>query len=521
MKRWLGSLAFVLVVGSAMAQAPFTVVRPIDGAHVRETIHVLIPKGSIPENGYIGVFIDGKFIEAVRPPLVGKYFQYDLDTKARGIADSDPGKPYKLEVVLFTEYNGQPRIVDRSSVDVYVTNKSSIRIPDEGIALRYHWVSGAEHVYRVTMTSVTEAISEDQNSLGGRASQTDENVPLNIRMLYAVDRTFGDGDGLIRMIALPNKGKSYIIAPLGSDKVESVHDRLELAPLYMRLSPTGHQVWGAIPSLSPGTVIGGPTTPENIYTDFPLPSLPVKPVRPGDAWRSRFQAGQLDLANATNVNSVVKTYPARGEFVSVEWEMGHPCAVIKNTIESGVTSEEAAKLGGAAALQSSKVKVDETVWFAIDTRQMLKVLRNIEVEAKGANELFGFGSSTSTGAQGGGFQGSTPGGVPGAGRGFPGGGLPGLGGGPGRAGGGKGDGGGDAGGDGINFPTSLKVQGGFGGPPPSGQSGFPGGRGGFPGGPGGFPGGFGGAFGGRGGVPASTGNSIVRLKITQTFILEK
>jgi len=512
MKRWIGSLALALVAGAAIAQAPFTIVRPLDGAHVRETIKILIPKGSIPENGYIGVFIDGKFIEAVRPPEKGKYFEYDLDTKARGIEDSPDGKPYKLEIVLFTEYNDQPRIVDRSSVDVYVANKSSIKIPNAGLSLRYKWVAGSEHIYDVSQKVIREAITEDQEKLGGRASELENVVPLSTRLMYAVDRVFpdaagrigADSDGLVRIQLVPDKGKDYVIVPIGGAEPTKHYD-VELAPIYMRLSTTGHQVWGTVPELAGSELVPGRGVNESLFADLPLPSLPVRNVRPGDSWKSRFQEGVDNfLADIQTRNSLVETYPAAGEFVGVEWEMGHPCAVIKNTIGASETSTEAKSLQDKTqGIRPRKIKEEETLWFSLDTHLLLKLEKNIEIETEGTSAAYGF---TSGGGQGAGQGGPGGPGFPGGGPGVGGGGPmrpPGAPGGPG-VGGGKGE-------DIFHAPMALNQRGRL---PGQGYGGPAGGPGGFPGGPGGR-----GGMGAPGVTPST--NAIVRLIVTETRVLEQ
>src|SRR5687768_1320852 len=118
MKRSLACIALTVLTVLAWAQAPFTIVRPADGAKVRETIRVQIPKGSIPEGSYVGIFVGGKFVEATILDLNGKYYEYLLDTKKRGIGDG----PVKLEVVLYSDFGDKPRVVDRSSVNVTVSN---------------------------------------------------------------------------------------------------------------------------------------------------------------------------------------------------------------------------------------------------------------------------------------------------------------------------------------------------------------------------------------------------------------
>src|SRR5690242_9699237 len=61
MKRWFGLFIVACAASAAVAQAPFTIVRPADGSKVREKVHILIPKSSIPPGGYIGLFLNHKF----------------------------------------------------------------------------------------------------------------------------------------------------------------------------------------------------------------------------------------------------------------------------------------------------------------------------------------------------------------------------------------------------------------------------------------------------------------------------
>src|SRR5436305_15330088 len=100
MKRWIGVIFIACAAGAAVAQAPLPIVRPADGSKVREKVHILIPKNSIPQGGYIGLFLNGKFLEATVPPLSGKYYDYVLDTKGKAIPDG----PATLEAVLYVDY---------------------------------------------------------------------------------------------------------------------------------------------------------------------------------------------------------------------------------------------------------------------------------------------------------------------------------------------------------------------------------------------------------------------------------
>src|SRR5689334_7530307 len=127
MTRLFAAAIGISIVGSVMAQSSFTIVRPADGSRVREKVRVLLPKNSIDEGTYVGVFLGGKFVEAVVPPIDTtnpNYRVYVLDTKGRKIPDGE----LKLELVKY-EGSDTPRIADRSSVTVTVGNQMNIKIP--------------------------------------------------------------------------------------------------------------------------------------------------------------------------------------------------------------------------------------------------------------------------------------------------------------------------------------------------------------------------------------------------------
>ena len=378
MKRSIGILLGLCMAGFAIAQAPFTIVRPADGSKVREKVKVLIPGDSIPDGGYVGIFVGGKFVEAVVLDKKNKFYEYTLDTKARGIPDGQ----LRIEVVLYVDFNDAPRIVDRSSVDVSVQNSASIPIPEDGLKLRYKFRAGTQMIYAMEQRVAISTITSTQNQLGGRAAE----LPLDsehVRLLYAVDNAYGNGDGLVRMQALPDKGKDYaILTTLNSDTPERYYDN-QMAPIYMRLTSTGGEVFGSIPAYTPMEGTGGNVSQVDLYANFPLPTLPAKSVKPGDAWQGRFLWGKLDLENWMNQKSVVQNFPARGQFMGVEWEMGFPCAKIQHSIESGTQSIEGIKLAQQGAdFSEEKVSMKETVWFALDTGKIVRIQRDITIDRK-------------------------------------------------------------------------------------------------------------------------------------------
>ena len=519
----------------AVAQSSFTIVRPADGSKVKETVHILIPKKSVPESGgYIGVFLNGKFLEARGPQslvpaskqIKDKYLEYDLDTKALGVPDSEPGKPSKLELVLYVDFNEKPRIVDRSSIDVYIGNKANIPIPSGGLKLRYSFAPGTESIYKLDRKITLSSITKGQNLSGGRANEEDI-AESSRRMLYAIDNRYDNGDGLVRSQFLTEPGKDYIISTVRGEPKK--YDDTQLVPVYMRQTNTGMEVWSSLPIYYGIDGANAQTSYEHLLTVEPFPSLPEKTVKVGSTWRTRFLQDALTTdENWHEIEKFTEALDGRGELQSVEWENGHPCAVIHNTIRFGDSTTDGQKLKKAGAkFSDSKIELDEYIWFSLDSRRVLKVSRTETIDLK-ADQLarlnipgVGNGVGNGAGPANNGAMGG-PGGPP-SGFGGPGGPPAGFGGG-GRPGGGK-----SGGGEGDNFMTggavNIKQKGRQGGPP----AGF-GGPGGLPPGvgPGAFGqgqrGGFGqGGFGqGRTGQSGQTNNELafIRLKIITTLTLE-
>ena len=524
MKRWIGSLALTVVAGVAVAQAPFTIVRPLDNSRHKEKISVRFPQNSIPANGYVGIFLNGQLLEALRPnyvvpkvngKVVGRpYYEYVLDVKGRGLKDTEPGTWEELTAVLYDEYGETPRVVDKSTVRVRFDRAANINYPSNGRFLRYGWKVGQELIYQVNQRQVVSIISESQNRAGGRPAELPtEGEP--IRMLYAVDSMQGK-DALVRMQPLPEKGKRYADLTVSGESAQKRYQDYEMAPIYMLLSPTGIQKWGAIPPYIQFEGTSGEANRLDLFAAFPLPTLPEKKVRPGDSWAGRFQTGIIDLNKLHDVTSVVRSIPARGEFVGIEWERNRPCVKLKNTIAAGTRSLEGANLAraGAAFQNDVKYSVDETLWYDLSSGKVIKIVRDQTIDAKAdsaAASSLGFGLGSGSG--GGGSAAGGPGGPGGPA------GAPGVGpsrGGAGGAAGAAGAGGRDDLDRSLGGTQNLRQAGagglglpGQGGPPTRGGQGGPGGIGGP---------GFGGpGFGGQAGAQEA---QYIRIRSLRIFTLE-
>lgn len=73
------------------------------------------------------------------------------------------------------------------------------------------------------------------------------------------------------------------------------------------------------------------------------------------------------MARIYELTSIVKPFPARGDFVGVEWELGHPCAKIHQEIAAG-------KAG------VGRESISQDIWFALDRGVVLKMIESQTID---------------------------------------------------------------------------------------------------------------------------------------------
>lgn len=357
------------VTGTAMAQS-FTIRRPAEGSVVRETVAIQIPKGSIPSGGYIGVIVNGKFLEAAMPPIDGDNYVYSLDTKDRRIPDGD----MDIEIVLYQDYADRAEIVNRSSVRVKLDNYTSIKSPEDGFTLRYKFQKNKEMVYKTTTSQSAGTVTQAAAQLGSRIGE----LPLGTetrRTLYVFDNVY-DGErgpeALLRMQPLADKGKNYTyLTPSGEDQPKKFYD-YEMHPIYLRIDDTGREVWGAIPPYFPMEGTAGESNKLDLYRVFPLPVLPSKSLFPGDTWQAQHLFGSIDLENLATTEKLTVGLVARGTFIGVEWEKGIPCAKFSVQVDAGPREIVNAINLNDQPGEAVRVSLDGMIWFALDRGVIVK-----------------------------------------------------------------------------------------------------------------------------------------------------
>ena len=396
MKKFLIAAAFFALAGMTVAQGTFTIRRPVDGSTVRETVKVRIPKNSIPEGGYIGVYVNGKFLEATLPDVEGNDYVYNLDTKKRNLPDGE----HTVEVVLFVDFSEKPRIVNRSSVRIKVDNSTSIKVPANGLALRYRFNPGKEWTYSLTRKTSVSLLSQALAQVGGRAPSRDLEAEKT-RIMYAIDNAYGSNasrEGLVRIQGLPDKGRDYTVVSVSGASEPAPRFSYEMHPIYMRVTATGREVFSAAPPYFPLEGTSGDGARTDLYYIFPLPVLPSRTVKPGDVWDAPFLLPTFEFDSKDEKDTFTRGISSRGVFEGVEWYRNMPCAKIRMTLSAGPRELAGMSNVNQVEGEASKIEIEQVLWFAIDRGMVVRVDRNqtqesiIESQAAGAPAGGGSGS---------------------------------------------------------------------------------------------------------------------------------
>jgi len=388
---------------AAVAQAPFTIVRPQDGARVREVVQVRFPIRSVPQGGFIGVSINGKFVEAVAPAALGTdrergHYIYRWDTKKLNVPDGE----HTIELTLYSSPEGgeQARILGRSSIRVQVENE--IKAPAEGIFLRYRWDPGK--TYRYELKAAYKEVNEIQYS----GLTPEETILVDISFkgdLSVLD--FRSNLGLISWTLVPPA-----IRVRGGQVEVITSDRT--APVYQEVETTGRVRYQVS--------LGADSLQSEVFYSWvaDLPILPPRRYKPGDRW-----GATIDLSNplrSGEIREIGRQIPVAARLERFEWEQGYKCAKIIYEFSGNLPTT--IDVGGVE-LEKPKSSIRREVYFAYDLGQVIRVKTTLQLEGRVRQEQYGggiggaggFGAPPGFGRGQGGFGADDEGGMRGGRRG--------------------------------------------------------------------------------------------------------
>lgn len=379
----------------ALAQAPFTIVRPAEGARVREVIKIQIPKNSVPPGGYISVAVNGQFIEATLPEVKGEMYEYPLDTKKRRLADG----PLAIEVTLYGPSSGRnAAIIDRSKVNVTLENKAPVK-EKNGVLLRYRYRRGAEWIYHnQSLVSLLSISSEEEKRGAIPAEQIVVDETFDSR--FTIDNVYPSGNALMRIEPLPDSyGNLVFTEPDGSYRVFQTE---ELGALYSEVMTDGRSVFYSIP---PSFGANSDTARQKVAILLNWSPLPLERQKVGDKWATTISMPG-DFADSSGYKSIttlkLEKHPVTGQLVGFEWEQGHPCVHIRYEFKVGKSGSDTIKYSGSVVNNAQYAYVQD-FWFATDLGTIARRDETIEIE--GSSTVDSGSAPDNSGGGGGGKMG--------------------------------------------------------------------------------------------------------------------
>jgi hypothetical protein len=456
-------------LNSASAQAPFTILKPPDGATVREQVKIEIPRKSIKAGGFVAFYIDDKFYTAQSPQEdETKPYTFVWDTKDNNIADGE----HTIRAVLYEPAGDSVAVDEKQTSEVKISVANKIKNGPKSLTLRYRYRDGSVMEYaRNAKAMVVGGLSSN----GVITSDQTLNEMKSKLLVGIEDYRSADDIALVR-----NKLTALSILEQGQE-VSYPQDQLS-GSMYQELTSQGKVQYeiGTGAGLLEFMARGLP-----VNNTLELPLLPAMQVSVGQTWK---QPGQrLDIPGLPP--AIQPRVTLTSKFEGLEWESGYPTAKIHQTFEGEVGKEM--NFVGVDVTQP-KVTYERDIYIAYKSGTLVKIKRSLTVSGRTTSDA---GAPPDLGASGGGggspfggAMGGPSGGRPSAAGTSGAGGFPGMTGPPPGAGGGFRSGGG-----GSPFGGSMS------GPPPGAGGGF---RSGGPGGGGfrsGGPGGGGFRSGGQGG----------------------
>ncbi len=439
------TVALLSFAGGASAQT-IHLIRPAQGAIVRETVPFRLAPGDLPAGGYVAITVDGNFRVARVLPPSSRDSVFLWDTKEGGVKDG-------VHTVQLDLYDSQSNLIGSAKVRLRVANQISPPSPD--LKLTYHWLSQPQLTYHHVSTVTVPA---SQGASGGALDQALQSASVTFER-----STEGatSAESLVR---------DLITGGTISDRGQAQTVKAAYNVVSLRRTVNAR-----------GDVLSAESNDD--YEDhlgFPIPALPARRVGRGDRWQAPVTIPLTwDGSSAAHVT-------AECSLQGFEWQNNYPTAKILEQYSGPahfVAHAATASGHTAPSLNVSSITYSRVLYFAYGAGRLIKSVMNTHLTLT-PFQLSQLGGSAPGGVSP--YGGPPMGGYGGPPQGYGGPPMGGYGGPP-VGYGGPGGPGGYPGGPPMGGPGGYPGPGGpFG---PGGPGGYPGAPGGYPGAPGGYPGG--------------------------------
>ncbi len=501
------------------AAKPLTISTPKDGSEVREQVKVVVPRSTIPPNGFVAVYIDSKFRVALAPPSEEEAADQKLPA---GVKPADAPITYVWDTQAPISDDGTTTTEDR-----FIQDGPHV------IEIRSYKENGAMAETVAVQVNVKNSVEYASNypaklMYGGKIGQ-----PYFVENRVDLQGTAAQG----------GRGRFAASAP-GPDKINHLEEGTFLVSLEDVLAATGAGFWRERRESPLVVTVNG--TKNTVRVDSSSRYYTMD--RRGDVRKSRQMdrekrepiVNPIDLPGrpqrmnetfTTNLRvnlggyipGVLSVERLQATLEGIEWQKGERCVRIRLDYIAGKSKIDIKSMG-LTDVDFDIQQGSSTLWFSEETSRFLLAKHDIkgtmEVDTAQLGGASAGGPGGGMGGEGVPGEGGIGGGYPGAGGGYPGagGGYPGAGGGyPGAAGGGGSFGspyGGRSGGAGPGAGGYPGAGGGY----PGAGGGYPGAGGGYPGAGGGFPGAGGPGGGGSAVPPPAKKRYFTKLKVVTEVV---
>jgi hypothetical protein len=403
------------------ASSPLTLLTPRDGSVVRETVRLSIPRASVPPDGFVAVYINGRFrVALAAPPAEGERaarapVTYDWDTKAPLTLDTTVQESERFvkdgpQVIEVRSYRSDGTIAETVKAQVVLQNRIEANTT-QPVLLSYAQPTSAvgrtyelEHTVDVDANPGETAPRRAGVSSAGSGRLTHVETSTNLVSLEDVENASGTAFWRER------RESPLTVAVNGLKQIV----RFETSSRYFSLTRQGLAIVSRQMEREQRDPLINPI------------DLPGRPVRLNETFNTNVR---INLGAYIPGSLRVSGIEARLE--AMEWQHGEPCVRIKMNYLGGRGRVDIPTWNVTGA-ELDIQRGSTTVWFSQRTNRVLRAQHEVEgsievpVDASAGQGAFagGPGGEAGPGLMAGGAPG---GGAPGVFAGGPGaGGAPGV-----------------------------------------------------------------------------------------------